>query len=179
MCHEGGSGRLSSSECSARMRIYSDLAPWFHLLTHPSDYEEEADFIERVVDAVADRSRLDAPRARFGRREQRVSPEAQLHLHAHGSLPGDARGEQLAQPGVRAHPGRHAHAPARAHVRRRVRPRRRDVPDHRGRPASGDRDRGGTPATWRRRHVPSGRDTRVVRARNGPRRARRRRTDAA
>ena len=35
------------------MRIYSDLAPWFHLLTHPSDYEEEADFIERVVDAVA------------------------------------------------------------------------------------------------------------------------------
>jgi len=36
------------------VRIYSDLAPWFHLLTHPSDYEEEADFIERVVDAVAD-----------------------------------------------------------------------------------------------------------------------------
>jgi len=36
------------------VRIYSDLAPWFHLLTHPSDYEEEADFIERVVDAVAE-----------------------------------------------------------------------------------------------------------------------------
>ena len=36
------------------MRIYSDLAPWFHLLTHPLDYAEEADFIERVVDAVAD-----------------------------------------------------------------------------------------------------------------------------
>jgi SAM-dependent methyltransferase len=36
------------------MRIYDDLAPWFHLLTHPSDYEEEADFITRVIDAVAD-----------------------------------------------------------------------------------------------------------------------------
>jgi SAM-dependent methyltransferase len=36
------------------VRIYSDLAPWFHLLTHPSDYEEEADFIERVVDTIAD-----------------------------------------------------------------------------------------------------------------------------
>ena len=36
------------------MRIYSDLAPWFHLLTHPSEYEEEADFIARVVDAVAE-----------------------------------------------------------------------------------------------------------------------------
>jgi SAM-dependent methyltransferase len=36
------------------MRIYDDLASWFHLLTHPSDYEEEADFITRVIDAVAD-----------------------------------------------------------------------------------------------------------------------------
>ncbi|MDH4341230.1 MAG: class I SAM-dependent methyltransferase [Thermoleophilia bacterium] len=37
----------------ADVRIYSDLAPWFHLLTHPSDYAEEADFIERVIDTVA------------------------------------------------------------------------------------------------------------------------------
>ena len=36
------------------MRIYSDLAAWFHLLTHPSDYEGEAQFIEHVVDAVAE-----------------------------------------------------------------------------------------------------------------------------
>ncbi len=34
--------------------MYSDLAPWFHLLTHPSDYAEEADFVVRVVDDVAD-----------------------------------------------------------------------------------------------------------------------------
>ncbi len=33
------------------MRLYSELAPWFHLVTHPSDYEEEADHIARVVDA--------------------------------------------------------------------------------------------------------------------------------
>jgi len=35
------------------MRLYSELAPWFHLLTHPKDYIEEADFIARVLDAVA------------------------------------------------------------------------------------------------------------------------------
>ncbi len=34
------------------MRLYSELAPWFHLLTHPSDYEEEAGHIARVVDAA-------------------------------------------------------------------------------------------------------------------------------
>lgn len=32
------------------MRIYSDLAPWFHLLTHPSDYEEEAAYIAGLAD---------------------------------------------------------------------------------------------------------------------------------
>jgi SAM-dependent methyltransferase len=36
------------------MRIYAELAPWFHLLTHPSDYEGEADFIARVLDATVD-----------------------------------------------------------------------------------------------------------------------------
>jgi SAM-dependent methyltransferase len=34
--------------------MYSDLAPWFHLLTHPSDYEDEAGFVSRVVDDVGD-----------------------------------------------------------------------------------------------------------------------------
>jgi SAM-dependent methyltransferase len=33
--------------------MYSDLAPWFHLLTHPADYEDEAAFVRRVVDDVA------------------------------------------------------------------------------------------------------------------------------
>ena len=33
--------------------MYSDLAPWFHLLTHPSDYWDEAAFVARVVDEVA------------------------------------------------------------------------------------------------------------------------------
>jgi SAM-dependent methyltransferase len=33
--------------------MYSDLAPWFHLLTHPSDYADEAAFVRRVVDQVA------------------------------------------------------------------------------------------------------------------------------
>jgi SAM-dependent methyltransferase len=36
------------------VHMYSDLAPWFHLLTHPSDYADEADFVARVVDEVSD-----------------------------------------------------------------------------------------------------------------------------
>jgi len=36
------------------MRLYADLAPWFHLLTHPSSYEGEADFYARVLDAATD-----------------------------------------------------------------------------------------------------------------------------
>ena len=36
------------------LHMYSDLAPWFHLLTHPSDYEDEAGFVSRVVDDVGD-----------------------------------------------------------------------------------------------------------------------------
>jgi SAM-dependent methyltransferase len=38
------------------MHMYSDLASWFHLLTHPSDYEDEAAFVSRVVDDVGDGS---------------------------------------------------------------------------------------------------------------------------
>jgi SAM-dependent methyltransferase len=34
--------------------MYSDLAPWFHLLTHPSDYQDEAAFVSRVVEDVGD-----------------------------------------------------------------------------------------------------------------------------
>ncbi len=34
--------------------MYSDLAPWFHLLTHPSGYADEAAFVSRVVDDVGD-----------------------------------------------------------------------------------------------------------------------------
>lgn len=34
------------------MHMYSDLAPWFHLLTHPSDYTDEAEFVTRVAGEV-------------------------------------------------------------------------------------------------------------------------------
>ena len=50
MRREGGFGRLSC--ILGRMHMYSDLAPWFHLLTHPSDYGDEAAFVTRVVDEV-------------------------------------------------------------------------------------------------------------------------------
>jgi len=38
------------------MHMYSDLAPWFHLLTHPCDYTDEAAFVSRVSDEVVDGS---------------------------------------------------------------------------------------------------------------------------
>jgi SAM-dependent methyltransferase len=36
------------------MRMYTDLAPWFHLLTQPSDYREEAEFVTRVAGDVVE-----------------------------------------------------------------------------------------------------------------------------
>jgi SAM-dependent methyltransferase len=36
------------------MRMYSDLAPWFHLVTHPSDYADEAAFVVQVVEATVE-----------------------------------------------------------------------------------------------------------------------------
>ena len=36
------------------MRLYTDLAPWFHLLTHPSSYGDEAAFVTRVVEEVVE-----------------------------------------------------------------------------------------------------------------------------
>ena len=36
------------------MLIYGELAHWFHLLTHPADYVEEADFAARVIEATVE-----------------------------------------------------------------------------------------------------------------------------
>ena len=37
------------------MRLYGDLAPWFHLLTSPQDYDVEAARYERIMlEAVPD-----------------------------------------------------------------------------------------------------------------------------
>ncbi len=45
--------RISGSDFGlAPMHMYSDLAPWFHLLTQPSDYTDEAAFVTRVVDEI-------------------------------------------------------------------------------------------------------------------------------
>ena len=37
-------------------RLYSDLATWFHLLTAPEDYAEEADFYRRAIISACDRA---------------------------------------------------------------------------------------------------------------------------
>ena len=36
------------------MRLYGELAPWFHLLTHPADYAAEAAYYTRVIDEAGD-----------------------------------------------------------------------------------------------------------------------------
>lgn len=36
-------------------RLYTDLAPWFHLLTAPEDYAEEAGFFRETILAASDR----------------------------------------------------------------------------------------------------------------------------
>ena len=36
------------------MRMYSDLASWFHLLTAPADYADEAEFTTRVFEAASE-----------------------------------------------------------------------------------------------------------------------------
>jgi SAM-dependent methyltransferase len=45
---------LVAHPVTGRVRIYSDLAPWFHLLTHPSDYAEEASFYAAVIEETSD-----------------------------------------------------------------------------------------------------------------------------
>jgi SAM-dependent methyltransferase len=37
------------------VRIYSELAPWFHLLTHPASYTDEAAYYADVIDASSSR----------------------------------------------------------------------------------------------------------------------------
>jgi SAM-dependent methyltransferase len=36
------------------MRMYADLAPWFHLVTHPAEYADEARHIAHLIEAAAD-----------------------------------------------------------------------------------------------------------------------------
>ena len=41
-----------SGQKRKNMRLYNELAPWFHLITDPGEYAEEADFVLRLVDAA-------------------------------------------------------------------------------------------------------------------------------
>ena len=83
------------------MRLYGDLANWFHLLTAPADYEVEAaryrdTLLEELPEAVT------FLEARLGWRQQRLAPAGALHVHALRPLAADALAEQDAQPRLRA-----------------------------------------------------------------------------
>jgi hypothetical protein len=41
---------------TARPRLYGDLASWFHLLTSPEEYAEEAEIYRQLLVGAADES---------------------------------------------------------------------------------------------------------------------------
>ena len=141
--------------------MYSDLAPWFHLLTHPTDYADEAAFVTRVVDDVGDGDARTLLELGSGGGNNASHLKARFACTLTDLSPDDARAEPDAQSRVRAPRGRHADASARTHLRRRLHPRRDLVPDDRGRSPRGDRDRGRPRAAGRRRHPDAGRDDEI------------------
>ena len=169
-------GRVDRRLVSA-MRLYSELAPWFHLLTHPPTTSRRRSSSRACSRRSADGEVATLLELGSGGGNNASHLKSRFELHAHRHLRGDARAQPLAQPRVRARPGRHADAPARARVRRRARPRRDLVHDDRGRPARGDRDGGGARAAGRRGRCscPTRRARRFARRRRDRRPRRRRR----
>ncbi len=53
----GSNPTLSANEMPDLPRLYREFAPWFHLLTHPSDYAEEAALWRAVLDEWANKPR--------------------------------------------------------------------------------------------------------------------------
>ncbi len=41
---------------SPPLKLYKELAPWFHLLTAPEDYAEEAEFYQKTIISASDRN---------------------------------------------------------------------------------------------------------------------------
>ena len=78
------------------MRIYNEYADWFHLLTHPSEYAEEAaDYVRLIEGACPDARTLLEMAIRRG--QQRLPHEAPVLLHPHRSVAADAGGVTLDQ----------------------------------------------------------------------------------
>ena len=139
----------------APMRLYSELADWFHLLTAPEDYAEEAAEIVRLAEAAVDgelRTLLELGsgggnnashlKARFDCTLTDVSEE--MLALSRGLNP---ECEHIAR--------RHADTSPRPDVRRRPRPRCGDVHDDRGRPPGCVRDGFRAHAARRRRALPA------------------------
>ncbi len=87
------------------MRLYAELADWFHLLTHPSDYEEEANHIVRVVDAAFVGEARTLLELGSGGGNNASHLKARFTCTLTDVSPGDARALADAQSRVRAHPG--------------------------------------------------------------------------
>ena len=155
------------------MRIYGDLAPWFHLLTAPTDYVVEAErYRTLILEEVPDARTLLELGSGGGNNAS--------HLKAHFACTlADVSPQMLTlsrdlNPDCEHVLGDMRTLP-RKNVRRRFRPRRRHVPDGRGRPARLHGDCRSPTPTRRCGPLRPRRHPRDVRARHRPRRARRRR----
>ena len=145
------------------MRLYSELADWFHLLTAPEDYAEEAAEIVRLAEAAGDgelRTLLELGSG-GGNNASHLKARFECTLT-------DVSEEMLAvsrrpEPGLRPHRRRYADSPPRPHVRRRPRPRCGHVHDDGGRSQGCARNGFRAHAARRRRALPARLDARDAR----------------
>lgn len=47
---------MNTESASESLNLYYELAPWFHLLTAPEDYAEEAEFYRKLILSASDRT---------------------------------------------------------------------------------------------------------------------------
>ena len=56
------------------LKLYGELAPWFHLLTAPADYEEDAEFYLDTLRTAADGEVRTLLELGSGRGKRRIPP---------------------------------------------------------------------------------------------------------
>ena len=95
-------------------RMYTDFASWFHLLTAPADYAEEAAFYWNAICSAGSAPPRTLLELGSGGGNNASHLKAHLQSYARRPVAPDARPEPVDQPGVRAHRRRYAHRSAGA-----------------------------------------------------------------